>query len=416
MLYIDTTFYIGPRSKPLKLLVVPAYRLNSLGSLTGKELAEESRNNKEPLGNMGLWDQRTALECTRDSISIFGGDATNITVAGYSAGAFSAFHQLAHELYCEHATESIIKRVAMLSNGPGVSPKTVKEHQAQFDEYIARLGIPHDSDNRTNLRSLPFQQLIDVQKDMEISEFRVLSDGIFVPESLYNSINNGDFARRMKSRGITLLSGECREEHTIYYHWRTPENSYQGVYKRLCAEYPERVVARVMQHYCDPNHTGLSPCELPTGYKDWCNFFGRMYAKLQVHCLQRGFHNALFKGGLIPGKDVLRYRFDRRLGCVDDSMPVEWGVTHASDVPMWLWGHETVRGLNSEERGWLKGWNEGFAAFVKGSVVEWGPTAAKEMRRWRADGGTDVWEDDMWELGLELWDVVQIECDEGTQP
>lgn len=123
MLYIDTTFYIGPRSKPLKLLVVPAYRLNSLGSLTGKELAEESRNNKEPLGNMGLWDQRTALECTRDSISIFGGDATNITVAGYSAGAFSAFHQLAHELYCEHATESIIKRVAMLSNGPGVSPK-----------------------------------------------------------------------------------------------------------------------------------------------------------------------------------------------------------------------------------------------------------------------------------------------------
>jgi carboxylesterase type B len=76
------------------IIVVPAYRLNSLGFLTGKELAEEARIGGKPIGNMGLWDQRTALEWTRDNIAVFGGDPSNVTVAGYSADAFSAFHQL----------------------------------------------------------------------------------------------------------------------------------------------------------------------------------------------------------------------------------------------------------------------------------------------------------------------------------
>lgn len=394
------------------VMVVPAYRVNSLGFLTGKELAAEAeRNGGEPMGNMGFWDQRAALEWTRDSISVFGGDPTNITVAGYSAGAFSAFHQLAHELYFVSADESIIKRIIMLSNGPGIQSKTVKEHQAQFDEYTAKLGISPELDGASKLaklRSMPHQKLIDVQKDMTISEFRVLADGVFMPRNLNRSIESGDFAQRMESRGITLLSGECRDEHTIYYFWRTPQDSSASVYTRLCAEYPEKIVAKVMRHYC-----GIPAAEnaykLPAGYKDWRDFFGRVYANLQVHCLQRGFHNALFKGGLRPGKDVLRYRLDRRLECVDDTMPADWGVTHASDIPVWLWGFDSARGLTDEEKGWLRGWNEGFAAFVRGDMVEWGPTEAREMRRWRSDGETDVWEDDRWEEGLKVWAAVQAD-------
>ena len=393
------------------IIVVPAYRVNSLGFLTGKELAEEAaRNGGEPVGNMGFWDQRAALEWTAENISVFGGDPGNITVAGYSAGSFSAFHQLAHELYLEPVEKSIIKRIIMLSNGPGVQSKTLEEHQAQFDEYTTRLGIASDLDGASKLarlRSMPSKQLIDVQKDMKISEFRVLADGGFVPRDLNKSIESGDFAQRMKSRSITLLSGECRDEHTIYYFWRTPEDSSASVYTRLCAEYPEMIVAKVMRHYCGSPTDGAY--ELPVRYKDWRDFFGHIYADLQVHWMQRGFHNALFRGGLRPGKDVLRYRLDRRLECVNDTMPAEWGVTHSSDIPVWLWGFDLALGLTDEEKGWLRGWNEGLAAFVGGNVVEWGPTEAKEMRRWRSDGETDVWEDEMWEQGVEVWNVVQAE-------
>ena len=65
---------------------MPAYRLNVFGFLASRELEEESSRNGQPFGNYGFWDQRLALEWTYKNISYFGGDASNITVAGYSAG------------------------------------------------------------------------------------------------------------------------------------------------------------------------------------------------------------------------------------------------------------------------------------------------------------------------------------------
>ncbi|KAL1590014.1 hypothetical protein WHR41_01391 [Cladosporium halotolerans] len=385
------------------IVVLPSYRLNALGFLTGKELAAEATKNGESVGNMGFWDQRVALEWTHKNITLFGGDPSKITVGGYSAGSHSTFQQLAHELYRVPREKAIIKRAIMFSNSPGVQPKTLDEHQKQFDEYITRLGISSnlpDSEKLAKLRTLPWQRLISVQKDMKISEFRALTDDTFIARDLISNINSGDFASKMRARGITLINGECRDEHNLYRNWRIPSNSYSSVYTRLCGDYPERVVSKLMHHYCHRRQS------LPSGYTDWQNLFGHIYADIQVHHLERGFQNALFKGGLKPGKDVLRYRFDRRLKCVDDSVPVEWEVTHSTDVPIWFWGTDYAPGMTEQEKAWLKGWNEGFAAFVKGESVNWGPTTPKQMRRWRSDGETDVWEDDRWEQGLEVWELV----------
>ena len=388
------------------ILVLPSYRLNAMGFLTGRELATEASQTGEPAGNMGLWDQRTALEWAHKNVSLFGGNPANITVAGYSAGGYSAFQQLAHELYRVPAAEAIIRRVIMLSNSPGVIPKALEEHQRQFDEYITRLGISVELPAKMKLdmlRKVPHQKLIQVQSKMNISEFRALSDDVFYPQDLMKNVNSGDFARRMKSRHIRLLNGECRDEHIIYQMWRTPANSYDSVYARLCAEYPENVAFKLMQHYCG------STRNLPSAYNDWQTFFGHVYANMQVHDIERGFQNALFKGGLVPGVDVLRYRIDKRLKCVDETVPIEWGVTHSTDVPIWFWGADFSQGMTEQEKEWLKGWNEGFAAFVRGDEVEWGPSKPKEMKRWRSDGGTDVWEDDRWEQGLELWNIVNTD-------
>jgi len=386
------------------IVVMPVYRLNALGFLTGKELAEESQNDdRGSVGNMGFWDQRTALEWVAQNISAFGGDPHNITVGGYSAGGLSAFQQLAHELYHKSDAEAIIRRVFMLSNSPGVEPKALSEHQKQFDEYISRLGIPLDLDATSKLerlRALPYQKLIEVQSEMTISEFRALADGDFYPRGLSRNVYNGDFAKRMKSRNITLLMGECKEEHASYRGWRTPQNTYSGLYTRLSGEYSGTVAQKIMEQYCGSTQS------LPSCYKDWQDLFGYIYADIQVYHLQRGFLGALFKGGLEPGKDVFRYRIDRRLDCVAEIMPVAWGVTHASDVPIWFWGMSLSQGLTEQEKVWLEDWNKNFAAFVEGKPLTWGPSKPKEMRRWRSDGGTDVWEDDSWERGLEVWETL----------
>lgn len=66
---------------------MPAYRLNVFGFLYSSELQHDAASVDETTtGNHGFWDQRLALEWTRDNIHLFGGDTKRLTIAGYSAG------------------------------------------------------------------------------------------------------------------------------------------------------------------------------------------------------------------------------------------------------------------------------------------------------------------------------------------
>ncbi|KXJ87177.1 carboxylesterase [Microdochium bolleyi] len=389
------------------IMVLPAYRLNVFGFLASRELADEAR--AADGGNMGLWDQRAALEWTHDNITCFGGDPDNITVAGYSAGAYSALQQLGHELFRVPAHRAIIRRVAAFSNSPGLQPKTFRDQQEQFDELLTRLGISLELSAETKLaklRSLPHQDLVEAQAGMRLSEFRVVADDRFYPADLVARINDGRFARQMKTRGVTLLSGECALEHTMYRRWRTPGESRAAVEQRLRAEYGQDAAAALMRYYhCAGD--GDDDTQLPRGHASWGHFFGHLYAGIQVHQLQRGFVHKLFEGGLEPGRDVLRYRFERRLACTTEKIPAELGVTHLTDIPVWLWGADYREGLTDQEKRWLASWNQAFAAFVRGEAVAgWGPVRADEMRRWRSDGATDVWQDELWDDGVQFWHAL----------
>jgi hypothetical protein len=75
-------------------------------------------------------------------------------------------------------------------------------------------------------------------------------------------------------------------------------------------------------------------------------------------------------------------------------------------MAIWFWGLDYGNGLSEEDKATLKDWNQGFAAFVKGEDPRWGTQSIKEMKRLRADGKTDIWIDDQWEAGLEVWDLI----------
>jgi para-nitrobenzyl esterase len=69
------------------------YRLGVLGYLAHPGLSAESRHGIS--GNYGLLDQIEALRWVRRNISAFGGDASNVTIAGESAGALSVMYLMA---------------------------------------------------------------------------------------------------------------------------------------------------------------------------------------------------------------------------------------------------------------------------------------------------------------------------------
>ncbi|MEM1250118.1 MAG: carboxylesterase family protein [Acidobacteriota bacterium] len=73
------------------VLVSANYRLGPLGFLAHPELSAESaeRHGVDASGNYGLWDKVAALEWVRDHIEAFGGDPTNVTIFGQSAGSMS---------------------------------------------------------------------------------------------------------------------------------------------------------------------------------------------------------------------------------------------------------------------------------------------------------------------------------------
>jgi carboxylesterase type B len=70
------------------IYVASNYRLGAFGFLAGSTME------KDGLPNAGLWDQRAALQWTQDNIHLLGGDPTQVTVMGESAGAGSILHHL----------------------------------------------------------------------------------------------------------------------------------------------------------------------------------------------------------------------------------------------------------------------------------------------------------------------------------
>ncbi|KAK5132177.1 hypothetical protein LTR08_009300 [Meristemomyces frigidus] len=72
------------------IFVYPNYRVNAFGFLPGKQIAEDAASDLNP----GLLDQQAALQWTHSYIAHFGGDRTNVSIWGQSAGAGSVVAQV----------------------------------------------------------------------------------------------------------------------------------------------------------------------------------------------------------------------------------------------------------------------------------------------------------------------------------
>jgi para-nitrobenzyl esterase len=93
--YSHETMYDGARLAQRGNMIVVSinYRLGILGYLAHPELSAESPDGVS--GNYGLLDQIAALQWVRRNIAAFGGDASNVTIAGESAGALSVLYLMA---------------------------------------------------------------------------------------------------------------------------------------------------------------------------------------------------------------------------------------------------------------------------------------------------------------------------------
>ena len=179
------------------------YRLGALGWLAHPALTSEEGG----CGNWGLTDQLRALEWVRDNVAAFGGDPSNVTVFGESAGAMSVA-----ALLSAPAARGLVRRAVVQS---GAAAAVGLESAAELcEELCRRLGLPAVS--LEALRAVPVERIVEAQRS--VSEgfaglglaFLPVVDGRLLRAHPSVAIASGD------SAGVDLLVGTNRDEWAFF--------------------------------------------------------------------------------------------------------------------------------------------------------------------------------------------------------
>ncbi len=146
------------------------YRLGALGWMAHEQLGAETSSGLS--GNYGLLDQIAALEWVRDNIAAFGGDSSNVTIMGESAGALSTTYLLvspkARGLFAKAIIQSTNVRNFPALSQPSYGLPSAEQIGADLlatlgvaDIAAARMLDAQDLTNRSTLAGFVPQGTID---------------------------------------------------------------------------------------------------------------------------------------------------------------------------------------------------------------------------------------------------------------
>jgi para-nitrobenzyl esterase len=139
------------------ILVSINYRLGVFGFLSHPELRSESSHHSS--GNYALLDQIAALRWVHENIAAFGGDPSNVTIFGQSAGAIDVGMLLVSPL-----SKGLFARAIDESGGPispqplALTPVKAEDIGSAFAEFVSE-GKTGDAVAR--LRSMSAEEILD---------------------------------------------------------------------------------------------------------------------------------------------------------------------------------------------------------------------------------------------------------------
>ena len=182
------------------------YRLGIFGFFSHPELTKESPHNAS--GNYGLLDQAAALEWVHKNIAAFGGDPSNVTIFGESAGSFSVCAQMASPVSKNLIAKAVGESGAFF--GRTLSAKPLADSEKSGVEFAQE----NNASTLEQLRAIPAQQLLEAaMKNRNSFRFGPNLDGYFFSKSPAEIYAKGEQAH------IPLLAGWNRDEgnyHAIF--------------------------------------------------------------------------------------------------------------------------------------------------------------------------------------------------------
>jgi para-nitrobenzyl esterase len=184
------------------VVVTVNYRLGLFGWLRGIDVCGQALPST---GNSGLYDKLAALEWVRDEIAAYGGDPSNVTVFGQSAGAIS----IAAMLSMPRARGLFHKAILQSGRAYFQTPAAANDVMRAILADLSML--PEDAGQ---LRELPAAQLLEVQTRVAPRlggvVFRPVADGSELPTDPLAEITAGSAA------DVPLLVGTNLEDRKFH--------------------------------------------------------------------------------------------------------------------------------------------------------------------------------------------------------
>ncbi|KJA20079.1 hypothetical protein HYPSUDRAFT_204126 [Hypholoma sublateritium FD-334 SS-4] len=178
------------------------YRLSAYGFLGGAEVQAAG------IGNLGLRDQRMALEWVQDYISAFGGNPGRVILWGQSSGSVSATMQL----LAYDGNSQVLFHGAFLQSGAAIPVGSILNGQAQFDALISAVGCDGALDELRCLRAVELPQLRPIvdATDAIFSETHPSADGTFLTDNPQRLVRDGKIA------DVPIVAGNVDDEGTLF--------------------------------------------------------------------------------------------------------------------------------------------------------------------------------------------------------
>ncbi|CAG7920385.1 unnamed protein product [Penicillium olsonii] len=304
------------------------YRLGVFGFLAGNI-------SKDEIANIGLHDQRFALQWVAENIHLFGGDATKVTVMGQSAGAGS----IVHHITSYGGGGGPLPFQQAITQSPGWVPViSEKQQTATREQFLRILGVSTIDD----ARKLPSDKLIAVNafqiyysSPWGSFPYGEVTDGDYVPDYPWKLLLEQRF-----HRSLNIMTTHTHDEGLLF---TGPESLNGDAFESAVRSYVR--ISEETAHYIanvlyPPSYDGSY------GYTDsvqrWALFVGDWGLTCNVDHLRRAYDNQTYayQFSIPPAlhAEDIPYTFYKKgstLGSIFFNRPVA-NVTVASAMQDWI--------------------------------------------------------------------------------
>ncbi|RDW75943.1 hypothetical protein BP5796_06764 [Coleophoma crateriformis] len=231
-------------NKPIIVLTFN-YRIGLLGFLNHPDLRDSAGN----FGNYGLHDQLYFLQWVQRNVGSFGGDASNVTLMGNSAGAWSIAALMTRKGKEE---EMLFRKVIFSSGGPAtMSFRPAGSYYPYYDELLARAGVEKSASLEQRLeaiKALPASEILQFSNEYfpygNFGATEEVGPGAVFDKASFEYFNVGDYDPHVEACLVgcvtneSTLSGHAMKMATVKGHNDYIERFPEAVHKDLFELYP----------------------------------------------------------------------------------------------------------------------------------------------------------------------------------